>query len=397
MHYILFAELPGFYVREWELRDPERASAPLAVHREKRVIDLNDHAREAGLRHGMGIDEAKVLLQGTGLILYEEEPYRNSQQRWLDVLCEFSSTVEPFQQDSSWADLSSHPDPLDIAQRIRESLSNQISLTPRMGMAGTKWLAQLCADVIGDVQAKHWEPTVRQAIQRPECFLKQLPTSALTPICHQHRDRLKFLGYRSIGDVAEIPLRTLRGQFGDDAHRIRSAARGGCFEAVRPLYPPDSVSERMTFEGGLSDSTELLRALERIAQRLAKALSERESQAATVVVRIALEEGSLERSRTFSSPIRTARQAFSALSRLVGTPEAPVHFLEVRLPSLKKAQERQSDLFAARTPGDDAAVERAVGRVRQVFGDGSVIHASEKYEPRRVRVLRAWSHATGWK
>jgi len=42
-------------------------------------------------------------------------------------------------------------------------------------------------------------------------------------------------------------------------------------------------------------------------------------------------------------------------------------------------------------------VVRAIEHVRQVFGDKSVLRASEVVEPRRVRVLRAWSHATGWK
>lgn len=360
-------------------------------------MDLNGRAYAAGIRLWMGLDEAKVLLQGSGLIAYEEEPYRSSQARWLNALAEFSSCIEPRDPHSAWADLSGHPEPFEILSSIRSRISSVSGLKSRLGLAGAKWLSRLSCDLVGDADPLLWEDAIREALISPASFLKDLPVGLLSPIDSVFLERFKFLGYRSIGDVATIPLKTLRGQFGNDAQKIYSVARGGFQEKVKPLYPPDAIVSKVTFDGGISNSGDLSSGLQLLARQLAKALSDRESCGATIHLWIYFEEWCLELSRTFSKPIRTAREAFSALTRLVGTPDEPVFSILAKMPNLKKARERQSGLFTAQLSGDVLAVDRAIEQVRQVYGDKAVMHASEVAEPRRVKVLRAWSHATGWK
>lgn len=391
MHYFMFLDLPGFYVREWTIREPERGESPLAVHRDKRVIDLNEHAHEVGVRLGMRVDEAKLLLPGMGLILFEEEPYRGSQSKWLDALAEFTSVVEPCDPHSAWADLTGHPDPYDILTRIADRIHRVIGLVPRTGISSAKWVARRAA--MGrerPIASADW-------VDRPATCLAPLPTSALDPVAPKDRERLKFLGYRTIGAVAEIPLRTLKSQFGEAAMTIHSAANGRDREPVRAEYPPDSIVLKRTYDGGLTNLEEVRNAVAALAKAVAFALSQRSSQGTKVAVRVELENRFVDRKRTFSRPIRTTREAMSALSRLIGEPNEMVLSMTVRMPDLVKAEERQAGLFAVRTPGDDIAAKRAVDRVREVFGDRSVLRASEVVVPRRVRVLRAWSHATGWK
>jgi DNA polymerase-4 len=393
MHYYLYVEIPGLYVREWERIAPERAKSPLAIHRDKRLIDLNRPALDAGLKIGMGLDEAKVLLQGSGLVLFEEEPYRDARKEWLDRLSDFSSVIEPDEMHSAWADLTGHPVPLDIAAEIRKTFGYPINI----GLAGTKWLAKLAADLLACSVSELWQEATSELLLKPTEFIAPLPTAFLLPVNPVTQERLKFLGYRTIGEVANIPLRTLKTQFGEEALRIHAAARGGFNEAVRPLYPPDSLRLKMSFADGISNTEELKPVIELLAKRIAQGLSNRESQGTTLQIRIHFEERSIELKRTFSNPVRTVRNAYSALTRMLGDLKGSIYAIEVRMPELKKAKERQTGLFSSRVPGDDTAVERAVERVRGVFGDRSVIKASEKVEPRRVKVLRAWSHATGWK
>ena len=397
MHYFLYLELPGFYVRVWEQSDPLWMEKPLVVHREKRVLDLNARAYERGVRLGMGVDETKVLLHGAGLIAYEEEPYRLAQARWLDALAEFSSCVEPRDPHSAWADLSGHPEPYEIVSLIRSQIACVSGLRLQVGMARSKWLSRLTCDLVGDADPLLWEDAVREALISPALFLKDLPVGLLSPVAPAYLERLKFLGYRKIGDVASIPLKTLRGQFGNDAQRIYSSARGGFQEAVRPLYPPDAIVAKIAFEGGVSNSEELSLGLQKLARKLTKLLSDRESCCSRIELKIVLEDSVVECSRTFSKPMRTAREVFSALTRLIQLPSESIFSVVAKMPNLKKALERQSGLFTAQHSGDDLEVGRAIEQVRQVYGDKSVFRASEVVEPRRVKVLRAWSHATGWK
>lgn len=397
MRYFLFCELKKFYVREWEKRDPTRVAIPLAVHRDKRVLDLNEPAHTAGVRTGMGLEEAKALLQGMGLVKFEEEPYREAQQQWLDVLTTYSSVVEPAEMHQAWLDLSGHADPFDLIAQLRSELLRTSLGTPQFGLAGNKWLARLAADVLCGIPLDLWPEATRKILREPAVFIAELPVHALSPVDPVHRDRLKFLGYRTIGHVAQIPLRVLRDQFGNESQRIHAAAKGGPQDIVRPLYPPDAVVARFRFPGGISDSEELSRGLERLSRSLAKRLSERESQSTDIEMRLETEAGKLERKRTFSRPIRTAREVLTALSRMVGEVASPIEAIFIRIPNLSKAKERQAGLFTLAQPGENVGADRALSSLRKVFGDHSVMRASEKVESRRVRVLRAWSHATGWK
>lgn len=392
MRYLLFVDLVGFYVREWMIREPERADQPMAVHRDKRVIDLNPSASLLGLRSGMRLDEAKLLLTGAGLILYEPEPYRASQAKWLDTLSEFSSVVEPCEPHSAWADLSGHPDPYELIGQIVSKLHRSSGLNVRWGLSSAKWVARRASDLREELpfSAMDW-------VERPAMGLASLPVGKLDPIDPAHRERLKFLGYRTIGSVAALSLKTLKSQFGEAAMGIHLAANGKDRSPVLAQYPPDAICLKRCFEAGLTDLQELGTALEELARATAFALSQRASQGAKMEIRIELETRYVDRRRTFSRPIRTAQEALSALSRLVGEPSETLFSIAIKMPSLRKAAERQAGLFASRIPGDDVAAKRAVERVRDVFGDRSVMRASELVEPRRVRVLRAWSHATGWK
>ncbi len=396
MHYFLYVRLPGFYVREWARNDPSRADEAMAVYRDKRVIDANAPAHASGVRAGMGLDEAKVLLQGAGLIRWEEEPYRAAQARWLDTLCEVASTVEPDHQDSAWADLAGHPDPYAMARMFASRVAKQESADVALGLAGSKWLARLAEASFGSLANPAWEIAMRQACACPSEFLANFPIAHLAPVDADHRERLKFLGYRTIGDVAEIPLRTLRGQFGDAALTIRNAARGTLREPVRAVYPPDRVVAGQRFEGGLDHQEALGLAMGALARRIGAALRQREAQGAEVQIEIEYESTRVMRMRRFTRPIHTPREVSAALRLTLGEVNAPVWGLRVKLPGLKPAQERQANLYASRAMGDDVAASRAIEGLRLTFGDGSVMRASEKIEPRRIRVVRAWRHATGW-
>lgn len=396
MHYLLYAQVPGFYAREWERRDPGRAAEPIVIHAERRVLDANAPAAKMGVRPNMGLDEAKAILQGSGLIVWEEEPYRIGQRRWLDVLCESSSTVEPDRQDSAWADLSGHPDPFDAALEFANRLAAAGEPLPQIGLGASKWVAKLACEQFGKASRPSWELAMRAAVESPERFLAPLPVVLMAPVDAAHRERLRFLGYRTIGEAATIPLRTLRSQFGPECERVRLATRGGPSEPIRAAYPLDSVYAGIQFEGGTNDSGVLAEALSAMAKRVASALSSRDAQGATIEWTIEFEQSTVVRRRTFARPIRTMRETAAALRLCLGAIEQPVFAIGARLPDLKKAQERQSDLYASRKVGDDLAASRAVDSLRRTFGDQSVVRASEIAVPRRIRVLRAWSHATGW-
>lgn len=379
MRYILQVALEGFYVRHL-VGECER---PLAIVREATVLDANPAARKRGVSVGMEARTARAVAHEIELVPWEAEPFVRAQERWLDLCAEFTGIIEPQDQHSAYLDLSGHPNPTDVAERLIRALVAQTGLHVRYGAASSKWLAKLSTEV-GDCAV---------AIRDPKTFLADLPVSKLTPISPVHRERLSFMGYRAIHQVLEIPYEVLRAHFGPEAMRIVSAAKGEISQPVQALYPPDSLIESLIFEGSVESLETLELAFKDLAQRVGERLSAKALQGQEMELTVELEDGKTKReTRRFSKPISNARTALASLRLLFEAIAEPVCSLRVRMTNLQRVKEKQGALLGVGRSHDLSAFQY----VRSVFGDRAVQLASEVSVPRRVRVLREWKNATGW-
>ena len=379
--FILWVDLEQFYIRD---KDSE---LPQIVFRDDIVLDLDTRARERNLYRGMPLRQAKAILTEGVFLKWEAEAFVRDSVRWLDECIAVSNAIEPADQHSAWIDLSDHPDPLSIAEELIKTLAHTTGLKVRWGYGPSKWLAQLTA--------RHHKTSTLES-QRD--FLSQLPTQELLPVELEQRNRLMFLGYSTIGQVATLPFSALQEQFDEDAYKIAAAAIGEWSDDVHPLYPPQSCMDRFIFEGS-AESTEIIQnGLSFLAERLSQTLDLQSLEGNRMVITLEFAEGgSKQFERTFSKPFYDHDSILASINLLVEKefrrPLAAVHVL---LAELRKVHSVQA-IFLSRDPARvPKRLESTLRRVRAVFGDHSVLLGRDIRLPRRVRVLRAWKHATGW-
>jgi DNA polymerase-4 len=305
-------------------------------------------------------------------------------------LCaKFTGVIEPEDRHSAYLDLSAHPKPFDVAQRFLEKLARLTGCEARFGVGASKWLARLSTDADGE----RLTPLDGEG-------LAEFSVLKLSPIAPEHRERLRFLGYHSAGLVADLPIATLRSQFGDEALRIQLAAKGSWKDPVQALYPPDSLNERLIFDGPCDDALMLDQALVSIAQRIGRRLLRKEQQTAEAHMSLELEDGEIRNlNRRFSKPLRCPRTSMAALRLLFGAGiGAPIASIGVRLPALEKARCTQQNFMGTLTKAETAhRADSALRQIRSVFGEASIQVAGQVALPRRVRVLQEWKNATGWR
>lgn len=423
MHCFLYVRLDGFYSAIEEARQdgaqassstlkicpndgsPESQSPAIVVHRDRTVVCASQAAREHGIEPGMPFAEAKAILRNGLFIAFDEERYRPYQEAWLDACCQFSDVIEPADQHEAYIDLSSHPDPAAMALKLAHEVGGRAGGLPCVviGIASTKWIAKAAAGVIPN-SALQTPSSLREPVLDPAGFIAGMPVDMLLPASPEHRRRLRFLGYRTIGDVAKLSLATLKGQFGTDGLRIYQAAWGGCFESVEAVYPRNAIQERFAFDEAVESEEVFERGLEELAKRLSKKLREKDLEGSHLKVWIEHEEASTTMmERTFTKPMQTWRSILAGLkavsfpSLLVADGSCRgVEQVRVQMPNLTKAKRRQTDLYGALAE-KAAGNATALSQVRQVFGDYAVRLASEVVEPRRKRLLKVWKDATGWR
>jgi DNA polymerase-4 len=386
MHCFLYVRLHGFYTAN------HTSEGIVIVHREKHVICANERAVKQGIQVGMPLAEAKAIVREASFIPWTEKEFQLAQEQWLDICSCYSNVIEPEDQHAAYLDISTHPDPTDIAIR----LTNSLPYVAEIGLAGTKWIAKLAAARLTG-RTLYDDLRLREPLLDPAGFLAPLSVKHLLPVAARDRQRLHFLGYRTIGEVTNLSLSTLRKQFGDAALKIYQAAWGGCFESVRALYPRDAMGEGISFEGSVQTSEVLDHGLTQIAERLSERLRKLDLSGADMVVWIEREGGARERrERSFVKSLQSSRAILTGLRLMLPPPIEHVVGIRVALSNLCKSKRKQLDLYGSIAEKTTSKAQ-AISQLRNAFGHQALLSGSDIQEPRRKRVLRAWKDATGWR
>lgn len=379
MRHILWLEWQQFYIEPGDDR-------LVLVEREGKVLDYSRAAAAFGVSVGMAFPQARTLCHGAKLVRWNPELFAAKQKEWLELCTDFSHIIEPIDQHIAALDLTGQVRQLDIIEELVRRLANKFPLPLKYGAGATKWIAQLAA--------RHLEIT--EAVERPASFLSGLPVSDLLPVEASARERLLFLGYRTIGEVAALPLTVLREQFGETALTIHQTATAGCFEEVKPLYPPASIQRMHRFDTSVEDAPSIDHAIRLLATALGRRLDGRQSTHLSLW--FDFESGQTETiDRTFTKPVYSVTTLRAALRVMTGELEfirEPVSALRLCLRDLKNGHSQQSNLIVS---DNRPVAEAALGRVQNTFGSNIVQLASKVEAPRRERVLKAWGDALGWR
>jgi len=378
MHYFLHVRMEGFYASR------HFSDRVVAVVRDGVVLDCTDDRVPAG----MLASEARTILEGAQFLPWEEEPYRDAQREYLDVCAEFAVAIEPLDQHVVRLDFTGHPQPRPLVDALVARLPGA-----RVGIG-----PNLEAAAIACREADRYQPIV-DATRNLANYLDGVPIRIVDAFLPETRERLGFLGYERLGELRSLSQTTLRRQFGDEGIAIFRLVRGMGSTEIRSLYPPDSVAERLAFEGAVEDLIGLERGIAELADRLGGRLSAQDSVGKTIELAFEFEDGPPERRRrTFAREIGNAAGARAALALLAAKPpETPAIAIFARMPDLRRSAPKQRTLESriAREAADDSR-DAALERVRATFGDRAIAKAAEVEIPRRRRVLQAWRDATGW-
>jgi len=385
MHYILAVRLEGFYLSAHACDQ----AGPSAVAKDKHLIEVNAAARARSLLPGMSVTEAKSLVNEARIFLWDLPRYEKRMPEWLDFLAEWSSAVEPTSPATAFLDLTGFPG----ASEVPKALRARLPYAAFIGVGPNRWLAKAAL-----AETSESQPTF-DACRGLDSFLSRLPLDQFSPALPEQRRTLQLLGYRTLGEVRSISRSVMQDQFCEDGKRLFHAAQGGGDTTIREVYPPDALDVSFTFPGGTEDREVIVRGLSALAARAHKILKKRDASGRTVHLTLEIAEGErLRLSRTFTRNIQTEDVLTAALLSFLGDfPDAELERVRLQMPGLARARSIQPELNPhAATVADLNRVDHAVSKVKAAFGDGVVLSASEKKEPRRKKVLRAWGNVTGW-
>jgi DNA polymerase-4 len=276
------------------------------------------------------------------------------------------------------------PQAMALAERIGSAIRTQLGLLPALGLARTRVVARVAAATAGVGVA---------VVVPPGCeasFLAPLPITML-PIDDEVAQRLNFLGLRTVGAVAALPIDAMQAQFGAYGQVLHRLVKGHDDWPISANASTPRIRLTRRFDGPLADHTVLELAIRRLAQHLAVRLARGGWAAQEIALTLQFEGGmpSTER-RTLSQPTSDGALLGQSLIALLAQAEcvAGVEALSVEAASLCPTVAAQLELFASQQGQEkrlDDTLSRLAARYRDCFVRAALTDPAAYLLEQRVR------------
>lgn len=384
---ILHCDMNGFYASVELLELPHLRQVPMAVcgnpdSRHGIILAKNEPAKKYGVVTAETVWQAKKKCPQLVLVPPHHKRYHDYSLKINEIYLRFTDMVEPFSIDESWLDVTGSlhlfGSGREIADRIRETVEEELGLTLSVGVSFNKVFAKMGSE--------YKKPNATTVISRENYrqILWPLPASELFFVGRATAEKLKQMGIHTIGQLARSEPRVLAAVFGKHGSQMYEYANGLENSPVARYDEREeikSVGNGITFRRNLEGEKDVAVAVTALADRVATRLRSRGLKCGGVKVDIKdpLFQ-TISRQKQLERPINTAsglREAAMELIRSSWRMSDPIRLITLTGINLQDENEaEQLSLFdtADHRREKDEKMERAVDSIRQKFGGAAITY-----------------------
>ncbi|RJP82718.1 MAG: hypothetical protein C4524_00260 [Candidatus Zixiibacteriota bacterium] len=375
---IFFLRVPAFGIAveracRSRLRDRPLVVAPPDSARAL-VWEVSAEARQAGIRPGMRLHEARRLCRDLGVLHPNPPLYARARVALLKVLSQYTPVIEPFPDGSAYLDVTSTArlfgSAVDIAARAEREIAEKLRLDPSAGLGMNK----LVSLVAGRRSPPREFIAVRAGGERD--FLAPLKVHVLPAVDRNLYLRLRELNFQIVRQVALTAPAHLEAVFGRRGLALHRQSLGQDYSPVRP---PERVPHLIRRAELGEDSNDLVILKRELFGLVETALSELRRQGrAAKRVQIEL----LYSDFRTAKGARSLKSASNRLSVWYGEAEAlflrlfarriRVRAIEVRFEGFEQDAGAQLHLFDPPVGEKEAKLAASLDKLRGKFGEGAV-------------------------
>ena len=372
---ILHVDMDAFFVEVERRERADLRGRPVVVGGTGNrgvVAAASYEARAYGIGSAMPMVQARRLCPTAIVVPPDHRKYRAASEQVFGIFRSLTPLVEGISLDEAFLDVTGlrhhYSDPITIGTEIRHRLRQELRLPASVGIAPNKFLAKLASEIAKPNGLRHVRADETLA------FLHPLHVRSLWGVGEATHATLERLGVTTVGDLAEVPLVTLKKHLGEAAgNHLHELAWGRDRRPVVPESAAKSISVEETYEFDLNGRAavegELLRHADRLAGRMrAAGLAGR-----TITIKLRLADfTTITRSMSFGSSTDVARDLYRAARDLLGklSLDQPIRLVGVGMTALMPADTPRQLAVDRSAKWDDLA--DAVDQVRLHYGIESI-------------------------
>jgi DNA polymerase-4 len=289
---ILHVDLDAFYTSVHQRDDASLRGRPVAVAGSSRravVMGASYEARAFGVHSAMPLFEALALCPELVVVRPASALYREASRAVHAIFRRFASPekIEGVALDEAYIDVTARTrhgttTPEDIARQLKFMIRNDVRLTASVGVAGGKVVAKIAS------ASRKPDGLVVVPPDTEAGFMAAMPVAVLPGVGPKTDERLRMMGIRRVGDLAEYDTQRLVQALGSGGAVLQKLAQGKDRSPVDGSKPLKTISAEVTFENDISDRDLIEDAVRELTNRLSERLREAGVKAKTVYVKVKL-------------------------------------------------------------------------------------------------------------
>ncbi len=402
---ILLVDADAFFVAVARQEDPDGAGKATLLIVGGRpgsrgvVCSASYECRAFGVRSAMPIARALQLCPGALCVPVPRHACGRRSRQIHEVLCRFAPIVQASSIDEWYCDMQgtealyAHETLAATAHRIRTAVRDATGLSVSIGGGTSRLVAKMAVERGKPKPGSGADGVCCVAPGDEKQFLSTFRLADLPMVGPKLSERLERVGLVSIGDAQGWSQSALVERVGARAGlSLWRRVRGVDDSIVAPRDQQKQVSRESTFAHDLHDDDLVERELLRLAVRVATDLRRQALQARTITVKLRDSDFRTRTAqRTLSAPIESeqsvARAARALLRALRARRRVGVRLLGIGLSHFgdEAVAPAQLGLFPESTVAPvtddpverdrDRALTRALDRIRDRYGEGSIVPA----------------------
>lgn len=289
---ILHSDINCCYASIELLYHPELRGKPVAVGgdpaaRHGIVLTSDYVAKKQGVKTGMALWQAKQVCPEITFLPPRMELYLRYSRMAHEIYAEYTDLQEPYGIDESWLDVTASTmikgDGYKIAREISNRMKSELGITVSIGVSFNKIFAKLGSD--------YKKPDAITTMYREEFKKKAwpLPAADLLYVGKSTASKLKKIGIRTIGDIANTEEKWLNQYLGKMGSVLWSFANGYDNSPVRKentSVPVKSIGNSTTTPRDLKTDEEVKIVLYALTESVAERMRENRVRCRTVEIYI---------------------------------------------------------------------------------------------------------------
>ena len=374
---IFHIDLDAFFVSVEQVLNPKLKGKPVIVggdpERRGVVASASYEARPFGIHAGMPSSKARRLCPQAIFIRAHFSLYKDASAKFMRILGDFSPYIEPLGLDEAYLDVTGCEEPYgstrQLALAIKERIYKELKITASVGIAICKVVAKIASDLCKPDGLLQIAPGEEQA------FLNPLSIAKLPGVGKKTEQALKEMGVTTIGELASLPLGTIKRQFGATGAVIHSYARGIDDREVEAPGEAKSISQQLTFARDTLDRNFLEANLHNLCQEVCQELRSQNKRAKCVAIRLRYADFKTitrqvilkEASDVTQVVFATAQQL---LNKALAQQKNPIRLIGIRISSLV-GEEKQLPMFDSGTEKPER-LDKAIDKIRSKYGSTAI-------------------------